>query len=126
LGNEMTAQGLGTYLQAYYDFRESVDFTKVGFLPDRDNLTLYLLIGVPAVPADQDDSHEGKLLALDQRLNILKAVFVELNRTMPESFLDEGLRIYDEAARSARSMIQDGAGYADAGRRPERKGPARD
>jgi len=95
------------YLQAYYDFRESVDFTQCGFLPDLDNLIWYLLIGVPPVPADGDDSEEGKLAALDQRLNILKAVFVELNRNMPNPFLDQGLGIYDQAGRSARNMIKE-------------------
>lgn len=95
------------YLKAYYDFRESVDFTQGGFLPDLDNLIWYLLIGVPPVPADEDDSEEGKLAALDQRLNILKAVFVELNHTMPDPFLDQGLRIYDMAGASARDMIRE-------------------
>jgi hypothetical protein len=95
------------YLQAYYEFRESVDFTKSGFLPDLDNLVWYLLIGVPPVPADEDGSEEGRLVALDQRLNILKAVFVELNRNMPDPFLDQGLTIYDAARQSARKMIRE-------------------
>lgn len=95
------------YLQAYYDFRASVDFTQAGFLPDLDNLIWYLLIGVPPVPADEDDSEEGKLAALDQRLNILKAVFVEVNRNMPDPFLDQGLSIYDRAGASARDMIKE-------------------
>jgi hypothetical protein len=95
------------YLQAYYDFRESVDFTQGGFLPDLDNLVWYLLVGVPPVPADEDDSEEGKLVALEQRLNILKAVFVELNRNMPDPFLDQGLSIYDKAGESARDMIRE-------------------
>jgi len=94
------------YLQAYHDFRESVDFTQSGFLPDLDNLVWYLLIGIPPVPADGDESEEGKLVALEQRLNILKAVFVELNRNMPDLFLDQGLIIYDKAGESARDMIR--------------------
>jgi hypothetical protein len=101
-----TANQATGYLQAYYDFRESVDFTQGGFLPDLDNLIWYLLIGVPPVPADEDDSEEGKLAALDQRLNILKAVFVELNRNMPDLFLDQGLAIYDKAGESARDMVR--------------------
>lgn len=95
------------YLQAYYGFRDSVDFTRSGFLPDLDNLIWYLLVGVPPVPADGEDSEEGKLAALDQRLNILKAVFVELNRTMPDPFLDQGLGIYDKAGASARDIIKE-------------------
>jgi len=83
-----------------------VDFTKSGFLPDIDNLIWYLIVGIPPVPADAEDSEEGKLSALDQRLNILKAVFVELNRNMPDRFLDQGLRIYDRAGKSARDMIR--------------------
>ena len=93
------------YLKAYHDFRESVDFTKSGFLPDLDNLVWYLLAGVPPVPADKDHSENGQIVAVDQRLNILKAVFVELNKDMPDHFLDEGLRIYDEAGRSAKAML---------------------
>ncbi len=104
---DATAIEAAGYLKAYYDFRESIDFTQGGFLPDLDNLIWYLLIGVPPVPADEDDSEEGKLIALDQRLNILKAVFVELNRTMPDPFLDHGLSIYDEAGASARDMIKE-------------------
>jgi hypothetical protein len=96
------------YLKAYYEFRKSVDFTQGGFLPDLDNLTWYLLIGMPPVPADEDDSEEGRLVAVDQRLNILKAIFVELNQDMPDLFLDQGLSIYDRAAENARNMLQEG------------------
>ena len=98
-------QGTG-YLQAYHDFRESVDFTQGGFLPDLDNLVWYLLIGFPPVPGDADRSEQGQMTALDQRLNILKAVFVELNRNMPDDFLDKGLKIYDQAGENARDMIR--------------------
>jgi len=98
------------YLQAYYDFRDSVDFTRSGFLPELDNLIWYLVVGIPPVPADAEGSEEGKLAALDQRLNILKAVFVELNRNMPDPFLDEGLRIYDKAGKNARDMIRSSCG----------------
>lgn len=102
---KMASQDTG-YLEAYYDFRESVDFTQGGFLPDLDNLVWYLLVGIPPVPADGDDSEDGKLAALEQRLNILKAVFVELNRNMPDTFLDQGLGIYDKAGENARDMIR--------------------
>lgn len=93
------------YLQAYREFKESVDFTKCGFLPDLDNLAWYLLAGVPPVPGDEDHSEKGQIIALDQRLNILKAVFVELNKGMSDDFLDQGLKIYDQAGRSTKNML---------------------
>ena len=95
------------YLQAYYDFKETVDFTQGGFLPDLDNLVWYLLVGVPPVPADEDPSETGQMAAVDQRVNILKAIFVELNKSMPDCFLDEGLGIYDRAVRSVRTMLEE-------------------
>ncbi len=95
------------YVQAYYDFKETVDFTQGGFLPDLDNLVWYLLAGVPPVPADEDPSETGQMAAVDQRANILKAVFVELNRNMPDQFLDEGLGIYDRAVHSVRDMLKE-------------------
>lgn len=102
------------YLQAYYDFKESVDFTQGGFLPDLDNLVWYLLVGVPPVPADEDPSEMGQMAAVDQRVNILKAVFVELNRNMSDQFLDEGLGIYDRAVKSVRTMLEEnGDGETD-------------
>ena len=102
------------YLQAYYDFKESVDFSQGGFLPDLDNLVWYLLVGVPPVPADEDPSEMGQMAAVDQRVNILKAVFVELNRNMSDQFLDEGLGIYDRAVKSVRTMLEEnGDGETD-------------
>ena len=93
------------YLQAYHEFKESVDFTKGGFLPDLDNMVWYLLAGVPPVPSDEDHSEKGQVIALDQRLNILKAIFVELNNSMSDDFLDQGLKIYDQAGKSAKAML---------------------
>ncbi len=95
------------YLQAYYDFKETVDFTQGGFLPDLDNLVWYLLVGVPPVPADEDPSETAHMAAVDQRVNILKAIFVELNRSMPDPFLDEGLGIYDQAVKAVRAMLEE-------------------
>ena len=95
------------YLRAYYDFKETVDFSQGGFLPDLDNLVWYLLVGVPPVPADEDPSEMGQMAAVDQRVNILKAVFVELNRNMSDQFLDEGLGIYDRAVKSVRTMLEE-------------------
>lgn len=102
---DVTTEDDTGYLQAYHEFRELVDFSEGGFLPDLDNMVWYLLAGVPPVPADGDSSEEGQLLALEQRLNILKAVFVELNRKMPDEFLDQGLAIYDRAGASVRHML---------------------
>ena len=102
------------YLRAYYDFKETVDFSQGGFLPDLDNLVWYLLVGVPPVPADEDPSEMGQMAAVDQRVNILKAVFVELNRNMSDQFLDEGLGIYDRAVKSVRTMLEEnGDGETD-------------
>ena len=95
------------FLKAYNDFRKSVDFAKVGFLPDLDNLVWYMLMGVPQVPADDDPDENAQVIAVDQRLNILKAVFVEVNRDQPDQFLDEGLCIYDQAGKTAKTMLQE-------------------
>jgi len=101
------------YLRAYREFKESVDFASAGFLPEVDNLTWYLLTGIPPVPADEDSSLTARLTAIDQRVTILKAVFVEINREKPDDFLDEGLAIYDEAADMARTLLTDEARLED-------------
>jgi hypothetical protein len=95
------------FINAYYEFRESVDFTRSGILPDKDNMISYLLMGVPRVPADDDPEIESSVDAIDQRVLILKAVFTELNHDADEEFLDEGLNIYDMAAQSAKIMLKD-------------------
>lgn len=95
------------FLKAYHDFRESVDLTRGGFLPDRDNLVRYMLMGIPGVPADEDTAEESAIVAIDQRLNILKAVFVELNKDQPDAFLDQGLAIYDHAGKIAKTLLQE-------------------
>lgn len=102
------------YLRAYREFRESVDFTSGGFLPETDNLTWYLLTGVPPVPADDGSSLRSRLVAVDQRVNILKAVFVELNRDKPDVFLDQGLAIYDRAAEMAKTLLEEEGRSEDA------------
>ena len=93
------------YIEAYREFKESVDFSKGGFLPDLNNMVWYLLAGVPPVPGDKDHSEKGQIIALDQRLNILKATFVELNKNMSDDFLDQGLKIYDQAGESTKTML---------------------
>lgn len=93
------------FLEAYRKFRESVDFSKTGRLPDPEHLVWYLLMPCPSVPADEEPGPEAALLAVDQRLAILKAVFVEVNRREPDAFLDRGLAIYDEAAALAKALL---------------------
>jgi hypothetical protein len=96
------------FVEAYHEFRESVDFTRNGILPDRDNMISYLLMGVPRVPSDDDPITAGSSAdAIDQRVLILKAVFTELNHDAEEKFLDEGLNIYDMAAQTAKIMLKD-------------------
>jgi hypothetical protein len=98
------------YIRAYYEFRNSVDLTKSGLLPDIDNLVWYLLMGVPHVPADEETSQEASFLAVDQRVTILKAVFVEVNRREGDAFLDEGLRRYDQASKTAKALLLESDG----------------
>ena len=96
------------FIKAYHDFRESVDLSKGGMLPDLDNLVSYVLMGVPHVPADDDSSDNAPMEAIDQRITILKALFVEANGDEGDDFLDQGLRRYDQAAKMAKAML-DGA-----------------
>jgi hypothetical protein len=94
------------FIKAYHDFRESVDLSKGGILPDLDNLAWYVLMGVPHVPADDDSSETAPMEAVDQRIMILKALFVEANSDQSDEFLDRGLRRYDLAAKMAEAMIE--------------------
>ncbi len=102
----VTVNDTKEFLRAYHEFREAVDLTKGGFLPDRDNLVGYMLMGVPRVPADEDTEEDSAIVAIDQRVSILKAVFVETNKNQPEDFLDRGLVIYDEAGKIAKTLLQ--------------------
>ena len=95
------------FIKAYHEFKNSVDLTKNGILPELDNLVWYLLMGVPQVPADEDFASDSQLEAIDQRVIILKAVFVEVNREQSEEFIDRGLVIYDRAARKAKFLLQE-------------------
>ena len=100
-------KNLDPFINAYYEFRESVDFSRNGILPDKDNMISYLLMGVPRVPADDNKDTEASLDAIDQRVLILKAVFTELNHAADEEFLDQGLKIYDDAAETAKALLKD-------------------
>lgn len=95
------------FIKAYHDFRNSVDLTKSGVLPDQENLVWYILMGVPPVPADHEPDEDAPAQAIDQRVNILKAVFVEANRDQSDEFIDEGLRRYDGAAKMAKSLLKE-------------------
>ena len=97
------------FIKAYRDFRESVDFTKDGILPDLDNMVGYLLMGVPYVPADDNTEGDASMDAVDQRIAILKAVFAELNHDATEDFLDVGLKIYDKAGKQAKVLLSESA-----------------
>ena len=101
------------FIKAYHDFRESVDFTKSGILPTLDDLTCYMLMGVPRVPADDDPSEDAPMEAIDQRVSILKAVFVEVNRDQSDDLINQGLSRYDEAGRMAKVLLQEGNSTSD-------------
>jgi hypothetical protein len=96
-----------TFIKAYHEFRNSVDLNKNGVLPDLENLVWYILMGVPPVPADQESAEDAPAQAIDQRVSILKVVFVEANRNQDEQFIDEGLRRYDEAGKMAKGLLKE-------------------
>jgi hypothetical protein len=109
------------FIKAYHEFRESVDFEKSGILPELDDLVWCMLVGIPPVPADKDSSEEAQVFAIEQRVSILKAVFVEVNREQPEEFIDQGLTRYDQASRLAKLLLKEqraesGADKCDEGR----------
>ena len=97
----------GDFIKAYHDFRDSVDFSKSGILPDLDNLVWYMLMGVPRVPADEDPEVFTSSEAIEQRINILKAIFVEVNRDQTDEFLNQGLGIYDQAGKKAEILLKE-------------------
>jgi len=96
-----------SFIKAYHEFRDAIDLSKAGILPDLSNLVWYLMMGVPRVPADDDPSETAPMEAIDQRVTILKAVFAEANRKGPREFIDKGLSIYDQAAQRARQLLQE-------------------
>ena len=95
------------FIKAYHEFRNSVDLSRGGVLPDEENLVWYFLMGVPPVPADRKASEDAPAEAIDQRVTLLKAVFVEANQDQSEEFIDEGLRRYDHAARKAKALLKE-------------------
>lgn len=102
------------FIKAYYDFKKTVDFAKGGLLPELDNLVWSMLMGIPHVPADDDPSEDAPMEAIDQRVPILKAVFVEANRDQEDDFLDQGLIRYDQAGKMAKILLQTSASDPDA------------
>ena len=95
------------FIRAYHDFRESVDFERCGLLPEVDNLIWCMLMGIPSVPADDDISADAAVTAIDQRVAILKAVFVEVNKDQSDAFLDRGLIMYDQAGETAKKLLKE-------------------
>ena len=106
IGKGLRMNDKEAYIKAYHEFKESIDFTKNGFVPDLDNLVWYMLMGVPHVPADDDQSDDAQMEAIDQRVNILKAVFVELNRNQTDDFINQGLITYDQAGKRAKMLLR--------------------
>ena len=98
------------FIKAYYDFKDSVDFTRKGILPDMDNMVSFLLMGLPRVPADERTDAIASIEAIDQRVMILKAVFLELNHDASEAFMDRGLKIYDKAGEKAMLLLKETEG----------------
>jgi len=96
-----------SFINAYYEFKKTVDLNKGGILPDLDNLVWYMLMGVPRVPADEAGSEDAALEAIDQRIIILKAVFVESNSDQEDDFLDQGLKRYDQAGQLAKILLKE-------------------
>ena len=97
-------------MEAYREFRQSVDFEQGGILPEHEHLVWCMLMGVPDVPADRDPSPDAPITAIDQRVAILKAVFVEVNRDQTDDFLDKGLGRYDRAGRIAKKILEEEGG----------------
>jgi hypothetical protein len=96
------------FIKAYREFKDTVDFSRNGILPDENNMISYLLMGVPRVPADDVTSGpDASIEAIDQRIIILKAVFIELNHDANEMFLDEGFKIYDNAGEKAKILLKE-------------------
>ena len=100
----------GDFIKAYHDFRDSIDFSKSSILPDLDNLVWYMLMGVPRVPADDNPEAFTSSEAIEQRINILKATFVEVNRDQADEFLNQGLEIYDRAGKRAKHLLKEESG----------------
>ena len=107
MGGRNTMKENPNFIRAYHDFRKSVDFNTTGILPDMDNLVWCMLMGIPQVPADGGNSPEAVVKAIDQRVAILKAVFVEVNGQQTDDFLDQGMVRYDQASKMAKKLLKE-------------------
>ena len=96
-----------TFLDAYRQFKRSIDLEKRGILPELSKLLWYILMGIPPVPADEYSVPNAQEIAIDQRIAILKAIFVEINRDQPDEFIDRGLEVYDTAGRLAKELLRE-------------------
>lgn len=112
-----------SFIKAYHEFRDSIDLDKAGILPDLDNLVWYMMMGVPRVPADEDPSDTAPVEGIAQRVTILKAVFAEVNKKQPKEFVERGLRIYDEAAKRAKRLLEEDKPGERLSRQTQNKSP---
>ena len=96
-----------SFIKAYHEFRDSIDLSRAGILPDLDNLVWYMMMGVPHVPADEESSESAPMDAIEQRVTILKAVFAEVNKKQSREFVEQGLEIYDEAGKRAKKLLEE-------------------
>lgn len=94
------------FIEAYHAFKRSIDYSQDGMLPELDNLIWFILMGPPEVPADKDKSPDAQGRAIDQRVAILKAVFVEVNGSQADDFLDQGLVTYNRAGEMAKKLLE--------------------
>ena len=94
------------FVKAYHEFKKSVDFTESGFIPELDDLVWCMLMGIPRVPGDENSAENAQTVAINQRVAILKAVFVEVNKKQSDDFLSQGLIRYDEAGKLAIMLLE--------------------
>jgi len=110
-----------SFIRAYHAFRDSIDLSSAGILPDLDNLVWYMMMGVPHVPADEESSDTAPMDAIEQRVTILKAVFAEVNKKQTREFVEQGLEIYDEAGKRAKRFLEDEKNGQYSSRRSRKK-----
>jgi hypothetical protein len=113
-----------SFIKAYHEFRDTVDLDSAGIVPDLDNVVWYMMMGVPHVPADDETSDNATEQAVEQRVTILKAVFAEVNRKQPGEFVEQGLKIYDEAGKRVRKMLEDEHHAQPVSGHPSHRSPA--
>ncbi len=96
-----------SFINAYHRIKRSfLSKEKAGKLPELSEIVWSIIVGIPPVPADEYSLPEAQDIAIDQRIAIYKAIFVELNKDQPEEFIDQGLSIYDAAAKLARQLYR--------------------